>query len=528
MDAGASTSAASIVTPEQLEKAKKDFAEAMDLRDADPGAAVRLFDEVLRTRVAHFGEMAIEVAPVYMRYGMSLFEQAQLNQDYFGDKVQTAAAARDAAARGEGSDGSDIDEAADEDNAQDGEPSTAAAEPAEADQPSPETAAAADQPQQPEEAEDADDMQVAWENLELARIIYEKHGGAEQHASDLAEIHNYTGDIYSEQEKFEEAIDEYNKCINMLGHLPKEDKRRVAQVYFKQALAQQFNDQHQDALNAITTARTKLTAHRDALHKQLADLPAPPAAANAAAAAFAAAIASFAPPPPAAAAGGEGSGTAAADQAHEAAAKASGLRKELGDIAAVLEDLADKADELRAAIATQASMKDALRSAMRSLADAEQLAPGGGVAGAGAGGDPGSSGNPAAAGAAQVQDLGVVGKGKRVAPVPVPATPAAAAEAAAAANGAGAASSDKAAAAAGEGGGKEASTGAPIAAAGRGGGAPKRSLEDLMGGGAAGGSTTVGFGASKVTELEGAKKLKPDASGDGDQGEKVQQVQEHQ
>jgi hypothetical protein len=519
------------VSTEQLEQSNKDFGEAMDLRDADPGAAVRLFAEVLRTRVAHFGETALEVAPVYMRYGMSLFEQAQMNQDYFGDKVQSAAAARDAAARGEESDGSDSDEAVEEENAEEEQPSNAPAEPGDQPlaEPSTEAAAAEEQAQQPSEPDDADDMQIAWENLELARIIYEKHGGAEQHASDLAEIHNYTGDIFSEQEKFEEAIDEYNKCITMLARLPKEDKRRAAQVYFKQALAQQFNDQFQDALNAITTARTKLTAHRDALHKQLEDLPAPPAAANAAAAAFAAAVASFAAAPASGAA--DAGAAAAADQNHEAAAKATCLRKELGDINAVLEDLADKADELRAAIATEASMKDALRSAMRSVADAEQLAPTGG-AGAGSSAGPSSSNDPAAAAGAQVQDLGVVGKGRRVAPVPVsaptPAAAPAAVEEATANGGGGVPSEQTAGGAGGDGGAEEASTHAAAPAAAGGGGGSKRSLEDLMGGGAAGATTMIGFGASKAELLKGAKKIKADAAGDGDQGPQQQQVQDPQ
>lgn len=42
-------------------------------------------------------------------------------------------------------------------------------------------------------------MALAWEMLEMARIIYNQHGGGVAHANKLADCHMYIGDILCEQ-----------------------------------------------------------------------------------------------------------------------------------------------------------------------------------------------------------------------------------------------------------------------------------------------------------------------------------------
>jgi nuclear autoantigenic sperm protein len=443
------------------------FTEAMQLRRSDPVAAVALFKAVLAARVAQHGEMALQCASAYMQYGMALFEQAQFSADILGDTVRQAADERAEQV---------VAEELAEDAAEEGKPEDAAA----AAGPSTSTpAAAADggspskQQQQPmdaedaaaesedadeddqnegeeqqqeegEEGEEADDMQLAWENLEVARIIYEKEGGLDAHASEIAEIHNFTGDIFCEQEKFEEAIQEYRKCAAVLAATPGgEDARRAAEVYFKLSLALQYNDQAAEALEAVQTAKTKLQAHLEGLVSKLALARGAPASttptADAAFAALAAAVASYTPPKAPAAAADDA-------QQQQQDKEAAQLEEEVGDIKAVLADLEDKVEELQAILKDEISMKDTLRQAFKACAAAE-----------------GDSGEGGSSGAGPVQDLGVVGKGKRVAPTPAAA-----------------------------GGGSSGS--APEAAGSK----PKRSLEDLMGGPVPGGATSIGFGASKA------------------------------
>jgi len=42
-------------------------------------------------------------------------------------------------------------------------------------------------------------MALAWEMLELARLIYNNNGGPDTHANKLADCHLYIGDILAEQ-----------------------------------------------------------------------------------------------------------------------------------------------------------------------------------------------------------------------------------------------------------------------------------------------------------------------------------------
>lgn len=64
---------------------------------------------------------------------------------------------------------------------------------------------------------ESDDMALAWEMLEMARLIYSANGGADKYASKLADCHMYIGDILAEQEKFEEGQQEYNTALEMLS-----------------------------------------------------------------------------------------------------------------------------------------------------------------------------------------------------------------------------------------------------------------------------------------------------------------------
>jgi hypothetical protein len=514
------------------------FEEALSLRDSDPEQAIDLMSKALEARNRAHGETALDCAHAYMYYGQMLFEQAQASSDVLGERVSRAAKKRDGGGSEDGSEDAGS-ESAGEDEGEDvgGEEAAAAAGDAGA---SGSNGAAADGAEEEEEG-DPDDMQVAFEMLDLARVIFERHGGAEEYPSETADIYLYLGDHAAEREQFEDAVGEYGKaaaalarmepvgggggggarllrcllnlgvfcccsqvasqCITKLPPPPphQEPRRRVAEVLFKKALALQFGDDLEAALAAITAARATLTAHADALKAKAAAGAAEAAgkaagagaaaqaqagevaqAAAAGADALSMALASYAAPAPAAPLDDADEARRAAQQQQlDAAAAAARARREAEDVRLVLEDMAEKADELRSLIAERGAMKDALAGALRVL---------GGEAAAAAPAAAAAEGAPAAApaaGAAQkpaevveyslpgastsgapVRDLGVVGRGQRATPV---ATAAAAT-----------------------------ATAAPKPDA-----AGKRTLADLMG---SGGETTVGFGASTKSNAQPAAK----------------------
>ncbi|GFR51027.1 hypothetical protein Agub_g13354 [Astrephomene gubernaculifera] len=123
-----------------------------------------------------------------------------------------------------------------------------------------------------EAAADGDDMKLAWEMLELARLIYSKHQ-PEQHHSKLAEVHKSLGDITSEQERFEEAVDSYKQSLEHLQAMQPPSLRRIAEVQYKLSLALTYQDQPEEALKETQAAITSLEAAVAETEEKLAALP---------------------------------------------------------------------------------------------------------------------------------------------------------------------------------------------------------------------------------------------------------------
>eukprot|EP01024_Parvocaulis_polyphysoides_P014790 TRINITY_DN161_c0_g1_i2.p1 TRINITY_DN161_c0_g1~~TRINITY_DN161_c0_g1_i2.p1 ORF type:complete len:579 (-),score=196.19 TRINITY_DN161_c0_g1_i2:220-1779(-) len=61
-------------------------------------------------------------------------------------------------------------------------------------------------------------LQLAWENLETARCIYEKYAG-EKNKSELAEILLCLGDVSAEREDFQSAIVDYQKSLKFFNSI---------------------------------------------------------------------------------------------------------------------------------------------------------------------------------------------------------------------------------------------------------------------------------------------------------------------
>ena len=65
-----------------------------------------------------------------------------------------------------------------------------------------------------------EDFEVVWENLEVARVIYEKH--PEYKESRIIDVHHALGEMHLELEQFEEAEAEFNTTLGLVLKEPKE------------------------------------------------------------------------------------------------------------------------------------------------------------------------------------------------------------------------------------------------------------------------------------------------------------------
>ncbi|CAN0534426.1 unnamed protein product, partial [Ectocarpus sp. 12 AP-2014] len=192
--------------------------------------AVNFFSGLLETRVQVLSgdEMSPSLAPLYYEYGNSLLYNAEESGAVFGDAITDAeqkkramaiveaqingqAAAAAAAAAGGGAAG-------------EGANGVAEGEGAAGQAPSPD-----------QEAEE--DLELAWENLEMARRIYGGLELTEDIRTAIAKVHLRLGDLNMVNGMYNEAADEFEKCLDHRLALPCRQSRGVADAHVRRAQA---------------------------------------------------------------------------------------------------------------------------------------------------------------------------------------------------------------------------------------------------------------------------------------------------
>ncbi|ORZ25322.1 hypothetical protein BCR42DRAFT_340312 [Absidia repens] len=81
-----------------------------------------------------------------------------------------------------------------------------------------------------------DDFETAWDVLDVARLIYEKSED-EDGKMKLADVLLCLGDVSLETEKFDEALPDFEKAIEIKRSILKDDNRQLAEAHYKYALA---------------------------------------------------------------------------------------------------------------------------------------------------------------------------------------------------------------------------------------------------------------------------------------------------
>ncbi|KAG2200490.1 hypothetical protein INT46_004259, partial [Mucor plumbeus] len=90
-----------------------------------------------------------------------------------------------------------------------------------------------------------DDFETAWDILDVARVIFEK-GEDKNSKLNLADVHLCLGDVSLETEKFNEALSDYEKAIEIKQSVLDDDNRELAEAHYKYALALEFSTEKAD------------------------------------------------------------------------------------------------------------------------------------------------------------------------------------------------------------------------------------------------------------------------------------------
>lgn len=104
---------------------------------------------------------------------------------------------------------------------------------------------------------DVNDLQLAWEMLDLAKVIY-KNKDTEESKLRLAEVLMKCGEVSFEDEKFDTAIEDMTESLQIRRLLLPEDSRIIAETLFQLAIAKEMNGSGGEAIELLTEAAAVL------------------------------------------------------------------------------------------------------------------------------------------------------------------------------------------------------------------------------------------------------------------------------
>jgi SHNi-TPR len=102
-----------------------------------------------------------------------------------------------------------------------------------------------------EEEEDPSNLQLAWEMIELAKVIYTKHletlgadsSNRTQFETRLSDTYETLGEVSIENENYNQAIEDLTTSLKMRQKLLPEDSRLMAETHYQLGVALGFNSQ---------------------------------------------------------------------------------------------------------------------------------------------------------------------------------------------------------------------------------------------------------------------------------------------
>ncbi|CAH0723229.1 unnamed protein product, partial [Brenthis ino] len=104
--------------------------------------------------------------------------------------------------------------------------------------------------------DDVDNLQLAWEMLELSRNILQKRAesGAEAARALLADVHLALGEVALESETYDKAVVDMVSCLDIQKELYKSDDRRIAETHYQIGLANSLASNFEDAITHFKNA----------------------------------------------------------------------------------------------------------------------------------------------------------------------------------------------------------------------------------------------------------------------------------
>ncbi|XP_064477451.1 protein HGV2-like isoform X2 [Ornithodoros turicata] len=235
-----------------------------------PSAVISLQD-ACKLLASKYGETANECGEAYRCYGTALLELARQETGVLGNALEDESPSEEEEEEEEDGEEDEAEKQEAEGNkegaAEDSsgaEKSAEAEEDLEKEEPvlkedphisaEPGTSSAA--PQEKVDEDEVSNLQLAWEVLELAKVIF-KRQAAEGNADALGKVADILlklGEISIESDNCEQAVEDLSECLNIQRETLAADSRQLAETHYQRGLAHSFAGQYNNAVDDFRAA----------------------------------------------------------------------------------------------------------------------------------------------------------------------------------------------------------------------------------------------------------------------------------
>ncbi|XP_075411667.1 nuclear autoantigenic sperm protein isoform X5 [Tenrec ecaudatus] len=209
----------------------------------DIPAAVNAFQEAASLLGKKYGETANECGEAFFFYGKSLLELARMENGVLGNALEgvhveeeEGGVKTEEESLVENNDNIDETEGSEEEDKENDKAEEM-----------PNDSVVDNKSLQENEEEEIGNLELAWEMLDLAKIIFKRQETKEAQLY-AAEAHLKLGEVSVESENYVQAVEEFQACLSLQEHYLEAHDRLLAETHYQLGLAYGYNSQYDEAV----------------------------------------------------------------------------------------------------------------------------------------------------------------------------------------------------------------------------------------------------------------------------------------
>ncbi|KAK9973366.1 hypothetical protein ABG768_024102 [Culter alburnus] len=220
----------------------------------DVVSAVSVFQEACAMLAEKYGDTADECGEAFFLCGKALLELARMENTVLGNALEGVP--EESSEEGEKQNDSKIESAdnLDDDDDEDDEDEDAEGETKDKES----------------EEDEVGNLQLAWEMLEVAKVIYKRKDSKEDQLM-AAQIYLKLGEVGAESGNYSQALEDFNECLTLqLKHLPSHS-RLLAETHYQLGTTYSYTAQYSQAIehfsNSIKVIESRLAMLQEVIDK---------------------------------------------------------------------------------------------------------------------------------------------------------------------------------------------------------------------------------------------------------------------